>query len=234
MEDNKEGMVEGQEPEKTEERPEENYKAELARKNARIAQLESERLAAADKPVKRDPADISTWTDAELKMLRGSNDPSVAQYKDQADELLLERKVKQIQARDYETRRKADVQNELANQFPEALDSSSEFAQRMNKVVREYDLDRTPAGKLVAAKIVAADMKAASGKSKGKESDRVTTVKGQMVDGDRPLPAEVKNPNKQKDLKEKLLNEGSTGHEATAEWIDSRGLREKFGKTWGQ
>lgn len=194
---------EGQEVEQEvkEDRPEANYKAELARKNARIAELEAEKVAKLDQPVRRDPADITTWSDQELKMLRNSSDPSVAAYKEQADEVLLERKVKQIQARDYENRRREETKSKLEAEYPEALDPSSEFSKQIEKVMREYDLSRTPAGKLVAAKIVKAESQTSKAKGQGREAERVIRVKGQMVDGDRP-----KSADKSKDLDTKRKN----------------------------
>lgn len=238
MEDNKEVNQEnveaGKEEGNKEDRPEVNYQAELARKNAEIQRLRAERETLSAQPVKRDQSDLTTWTDGELKMLRNSNDASVAQYKDQADEILLERKVRAIQARDYETRKREETRKTLETEYPETADPHSEFSVKMEKVMQEYDLHKTPAGRLAAAKIVSAEGKNAQSKGQTKESKRVTSVKGQMVDGDRPKPTEVKDPNDTKALKDKLLKEKDTSHAAVGEWLDQSNLRERFGKVWGK
>ncbi len=211
-----------------EERPEENYKAEIARKNAEIARLRSQQVESdAPKVVKYDPQDITTWNDNELKMLSKSNDANLARYKEQAEDLILERKVRAMQARQYEDDKKAAAHMKLEAEYPEALDPTSDMSQKISKVMREYDLSRTPAGRLVAAKIVAAESKATATKGQTKEADRVARVKGQMVDGDRPKPTEVKNPKgKIGDVKDKLMNskdpDGQT--EAVNKILRDRGL----------
>ena len=214
-------------------RPEENYKAELARKNAEIARLRAEKESYSAQPVKRDPQDISTWSDQELKMLRNSPDPNLAGYKDQADELLLERKVKQIQAKEYENRRREEAKAKLEAEHPEALDPSSEFSIKVEKVMREYDLSRTPAGRLVAAKIVAAEGKTSKAKGQETESNRVSRVKANMVDGDRPKPTETSKDleSKKTNLADKLMKASQPGKtnadESTAAMSDI--LKDRFG-----
>lgn len=223
--------VGGVEPEPQEEpkveadRPEENFKAELARKNAYIAQLEAERVAKETKVVKYDPQDITTWSDNDLKMLVKSPDANLARYKDQAEDLLLERKLDKQLARRQEDARREAARTELESKYPEALDPTSDMAQKISKVMQEYDLSKTPAGRLVAAKIVAAESKASATKGADSEKSRVARVKGQMVDGDRPKPTEVKNPKgKIEDLKADLMD---TKHEAKQ--VDAVGkiLRER-------
>ncbi len=225
-------QVEQAEPEVKEDRPEENYKAELARKNAEIARLRSLAEEKESKVVKYDPQDITTWNDNELKMLVKSPDANLARYKDQAEDLLLERKVKQMQAKQYEEGRKLAAHQELESKYPEALDPSSDMAQKISKVMQEYDLSRTPAGRLVAAKIVAAEGKASVAKGQSTEKERVARVKGQMVDGDRPKPTEVKNPEaKTKEQKEKLMDSRSESGqtEAISQILKDRGMdRQKF------
>lgn len=213
-----------EEEEVKEDRPEVNYQAELARKNAELARLRAE-VAEKQSPPKRDPADITTWTDNELKMLRNSNDPSVAQYKEQADEILLERKVKAIQAREYENRRREESKAELERQYPESADPSSEFSLKLEKVMRDYDLSRTPSGRLVAAKIVAAEGKTSKELAQKKESNRVNRVKNQMVDGDRPKPTESNKDldSKKKELTDKLTSgKESQQVEAISDYLKSR------------
>ncbi len=225
--------VEEVEQEVKQDRPEENYKAELARKNARIAELERERLSAVEQPVKRDQNDITTWSDAELKMLRNSPDANLATYREQADDLLLERKVKAMQAKEYEARRREEAQSKLMAEHPEAMDSSSEFGRKVEQVMKEYDLSRTPAGRLVAAKIVAAEGKVSKATGQNKETDRVSRVKANMVDGDRPKPTETKNPSDSKELKDKLMNtKNEQGQiDAVGQILKDRGInRDNFFK----
>jgi hypothetical protein len=225
------------EPEKLD-RPEENYKAEIARHKAEVERLKIELATKATAPVsterKRDQNDISTWTDHELKMLQKSKDANIPDtYRDQAEELLIERKVQRIHERNRETELKVTTDVRLKTEYPETSDPNSEFSLKMEQVMREYDLHRTPAGKLAAARIVAADMKKGTSVSDAKgrkiESDRVARVKGQMVDGDRPKPADVETPAKKIEEIEKGVRAGS--QEAFNEALKLKGMtREQFFK----
>lgn len=237
MEENKEQIKEGEvapEPEvKKEERPEVNYQAELARKNAELMRLRAE--IEEKKQPKRDPADITTWSDSELKMLRNSNDASVAQYKEQADELLLERKVRAIQAREAEYKKKEEYSSKVNELYPEANDPTSEFSTKMEKVMRDYDLHRTPAGRLAAAKIVAAEGNASEAKAKKNEADRIARVKSQLVEGDKAKSTEGStNPDeKTKDLEARLLSgKERTQVDAISQILKDRGMDRQnfFGK----
>lgn len=209
-----------------------NREAELARKNEELQRLKAEREELL-KP-KRDPQDIRTWTDQELKMLAKSPDANLAQYREQAEELILERKVAAIRAKEREQERREQVTQTLTEKYPDASNPDSEFSQKMNRVMQEYDLAKTPAGRLAAARIVAAESKASTKSAEQIEADRVAALKANMVDGDRPRPTQQKNPNDSKALKDKLLSEKDTSHEAMGEWVDSVGLREKFNKVWGR
>jgi hypothetical protein len=229
----KEGEV-APEPEVKEERPEVNYQVELARKNAELARLRAE-VDERKSPPKRDPADITTWTDQELKMLRNSTDASVAQYKEQADDVLLERKVRAIRAKESENQKREEYSSKVSELYPEANDPTSEFSAKMEKVMRDYDLHRTPAGRLAAAKIVASEGNASDAKAKKNEADRVARVKSQMVDGDRAKPIESsKAPDeKAKDLESKLLS-GKENQQvaAVSQILKDRGMDRQnfFGK----
>lgn len=234
----KEVREEALEERKEDDRPEENWKAELARKNVEIDRLRSQMESARQSDAqRRDPADIRTWTDHELKMLKNSNDPSVSGYKDQADEILLERKVHAIRSRERNEERRIAADLELRSSYPEALDPSSEFSSRLEKTLYDYDLVKTPAGRLVAAKIVAAEMGKDSSKSEAKgrknEADRVSRVKNQMVDGDRPKPADGNegkmSPDKRKQLEERTIKGDDL---AVAELLKEKGLTRDslFGK----
>lgn len=220
-----------------EDRPEINYKAELARKNAEIERLRLEMVSRNQQPSKRDPNDISTWSDHELRMLK--KDPQFAQYHDQADDLLLERKASAILAKNKEAEKRVNADMTLRKEFPEALDPTSEFSTRMEHVIQEYDLAKTPAGRLAAAKMVALELKkgqsTAEARARKNETDRVTRVKSELVDGDRAKPTtESVNPDqKKKELQDKL---GDTRRpdrqaEAVSDYLKSRGMtRDKFFK----
>lgn len=216
-------------------RPEENYKAELARKNAEIARLRAEREAQSSQP-RRDANDISTWTDHELKTLANSNDPQYMAYKDQAQDLLLERKYKRYREQEKLQEKRAMSDLELRTKYPESLDPASEFSARMEQVIFDLDLQKSPAGRLAAAKIVAAET------SRGKESrtvvdrnseaSRIRDVRSQMTDGDRSRPPELKNsPKKAQELENRLRSEKSTETKALKDVLDDRGInRENFFK----
>lgn len=236
-----EEVVEGQEQEvkPTADELLKNREAELARKNREIERMRTELAMRQNEPVKRDQNDISTWADHELKTIVNSNDPSVMPYKEKANEILLDRKVDARLARKLETEKKVTAEMQLRQQFPEALDPSSDLAIKMDQIISEHDLSKTPAGRLVAAKLAAAELGQGKNTSDAKktksEQNRVTRVKGQMVDGDRPKPTgNESSPDKQKAFKEKLLSEKRDDFKAVGDWMDSSGLREKFNKVWGQ
>lgn len=198
------------EAEVKEDRPEENYKAELARKNAEIARLRQERevLESRSQKPKYDPNDITTWNDGELRNLANSKDPANSAWAQKADDLLLERRVKRIREQEKLQEKRVNAESRLRSEYPEALDPASEFAARMDQVIYDYDLDKSPAGRLAAAKIVASEMVKGKPKSnamdRNAESRRIADVRGQMVDGDRSKPAEVGNPNKKQETVQRL------------------------------
>ena len=217
-----------EEVQKSEERPEINYKAELARKNAEIERLRMEAASRAQEPQKRDPNDIRTWPDHELRLLK--KDPQFAQYHDQADDILMERKVVALDAkrRESENRVKADL--ELKTKYPEVTDPGSELSMKMAELIEKYDLSKTPAGRLVAAELASNELKRGQSTSKTvaqkKEADRVASLKANMVDGDRAKPTqnEVKDLDvKRKELHEKLITgKGRTQQEAIGEVLKDR------------
>jgi hypothetical protein len=212
-----------------------NREAELARKNEEIVRLRNLQAQKDSQPVKRDPYDITTWSDTELKMLKNSNDASVAQYKDRADELLLERRVAAIHKRQMEDQKRVETDAKLKEQYPEAADPSSEFSSKMEKIMQDYDLAKTPAGRLVAAKIVAAEGKSSDKKAEIKEANRVANVKSQLVDGDRPKPtetaADLEKTNQTLEAKLKDTKNEKGQIDAVAQILKSRGMdRDKFFK----
>lgn len=222
-------------PEVKDDRPEINYKAELERKNRELERARMELASRQNEPQKRDPNDLKTWSENELKAIINSNDPSVLPYKDQAHDILLDRKVDARLAKQQETDKRVRADLELRSKYPEALDPASELSMKMDELIKEHDLSRTPAGRLVAAKLAATELNRGKNVSNARgqkaEKDRLANVKGQLVDGDRPKPTET-NPDKQKNLREKLLNEKSTSHNAMSEFLD-QSIRAKFGKVWG-
>ena len=217
-----------------------NREAELDRKNREIERLRLLTVQRQEQPKQRDPNDIRTWSDHELRAIVNSNDSSVLPYKEQANELLLDRKVDARLARQAETNKRVRADLELKEKFPEALDPVSPLSVKIDELTTKYDLDKSPAGRLVAAKLAASELnqgKSASDALKDKqEQDRVARVKGQMVDGDRPKSTAPNKSDleKNKDLREKFLSEKSDGHKAVTEWMDDTGLRDKFNKVWGQ
>lgn len=228
--------VENVEEEVKEERPEKNYKAEIARKNAEIERL---RALAASRPaetVKHDPTDLSTWHDHELKAVIHSNDPQALAIKDKAEEVLLDRRLaKTLEKRESEGK-KVLANLKLSKEYPEANDPTSEFALKMEEVMQEYDLSKSPAGRLAAAKIVASELKkgssTASAKERNAEQARVARVKGQMVDGDRSKSIENTNPKKQQQIREDLSSKNvDVQARAVGELLKGRGMdRDSFFK----
>lgn len=223
-----EEQLEGAVAEEKQERPERNYKAELDRKNKEIERLRQEAdVRERNSTPRRDPSDITTWADHELKAVVKSNDPQFAAMRDQAEEVLFERKVKSIREKERVQEKRALSDLELRSKYPDALDPHSEFASKMEQIMYEYDLQKTPAGRLVAAKIAASELgKGRSNKSaleRKNESSRVRELKGQMVDGDRSKPSETKNsPKKIEDIEKGLMagKEGSVGDALKLKGID--------------
>jgi len=250
MEDNQEQQPEVNEdikqevPEVKDERPEINYRAELDRKNRELERARMELASRSQEPAKRDPNDIKTWSDHEIKAIINSNDPSVLPYKDQAHEVLLDRRVEATLAKRAETDKRVHADLELRSKYPESLDPSSEMSIKMDQLIRENDLSKTPAGRLVAARLAAAelnqDKSTSDAKGRKVEKDRVTSVKSQMVDGDRPksTPNDVNLDEKRKSLSEKLMNGSQPGRsnekdqvDAISEILRDRGLnRDSFFK----
>ena len=202
-------------------RPEINYQRELERKNAQIERLKQEAENNRNNSVqKRDQNDLSTWSDHELKAIKYSNDPSALPFRDQADEILLERKVNSIREKERMQEKRAMSELEMRKNYPEALDPNSELSLKMEQVLYEYDLQKSPAGRLAAAKIAASELGLGHSKSTAQarkaEADRVARVKGQMVDGDRAKSTDNVGSSKKleeaiKKANSKNLNESAAG-----------------------
>lgn len=218
------------EEEKVDDRPEVNYKAEIERHKRDNERLRQE-LAKRDVPTgerKRDSNDITTWPNHELKMLMKSADASIPQsIKDQAEDLLLERKVQAIRERDKEVEHRVKADVRLQTEYPEAMDSSSKLALRMEQVMAEYNLPKSPTGRLAAAKIATADLDTSDVKRRKNESTRITRVKGEMADGDRPKSADGANSQKKVEEIEKGVIRGE--QKAFNEALKFKGLtRDSF------
>lgn len=224
MEDNKEvnneevkeQVEEVAKPEVKDDRPAKNYEAELERKNREIERLRLEAAQKAVQPKQKDPNDLRTWPDHELKALR--NNQQYAQYHGEVDDILLDRRMEAKLAAREETNKRVSAEMQLRQQFPDALDPTSEFAVKMDKIIEENDLSKTPAGRLVAAKLAAAELnqgkKTSDALGRKKEQDRVANVKSQLVDGDRPKPTETPDVTleaKRQKLAEKLKNASQPG-----------------------
>lgn len=209
-----------------EDRPEINYKAELERKNREVERMRAENEALKSNTIqRRDPNDISTWSDNELKVILSSNDASVMAYKEQADEILFHRRVERFREKERMQEKRVTTDMELKSKYPEALDPTSEFSVKMDQVMYEYDLQKSPAGRLAAARIVAAEKQTGTAKTQANgrkaEQDRIDSVKGQLVDGDRPKPQANEKTQKSKDLKERALK-GDT--DALGEILKQQGI----------
>lgn len=117
---------------------------------------------------------------------------------------------------------------ELKTKYPDALDPSSELSVKMEQVMYDYDLQKSPAGRLAAAKIAAAELgkgrSTSTAKERKAEANRIASVKGQMVDGDRSKPTAGTDPKKTEDLENKIRTEGITSADGVAEALKARGM----------
>lgn len=199
------------------ERPKANYKAELSRKNAELEKMRQELESHKAQPQKRDRDDLSTWSDHELQAIRSSNDPSAALFKSQADELLRDRWYDRRRAKEKADESRAMADLKLRQMYPESLDPSSELSVRIEDVMRELDLAKTPSGRLAAARIVAGESKGKTNAEADRDSEasRIADVKGQMVDGDRSKAPTGVNPKKK--LEESITKLNSRSLEAQTE-----------------
>jgi hypothetical protein len=231
-EEKKEVEVEG----KAVDRPEINYQRELERKNAALErarqELEAERAKGGNK---RDANDISTWSDHELKLLL--NDKNAAGYHEQANDILLERKVKRIRENERIQERRTLADIELRTKYPEALDPTSELSVRMEQLVYDLDLQKSPAGRLAAAKIAASELgltnKKSTAQERKAEADRIARVKGQMTDGDRSKAVESENsPKEVEKIEKRISSEKLTESDGVAAALKLKGMDRKafFGR----
>jgi hypothetical protein len=226
LEEGAEGDV--QEDEEVEgDRPAKNWKAEIERKEREAARLRAELDAERSrKNNSHDPKDLSTWSDEELKAVIHSNNPEFIAFKGQAQDHLDDRRLERKLAAREETSKKVTSDLTLRKEYPEAFDPSTEFGSRVEQVMSLYSLQKSPAGRLAAAKIVEAEMQKGAAKSDANgrkaEADRVRGVKAQMVDGDRPKPTESKvSPKKIEDLERRIMK---ADENAVGEVLKDRGI----------
>ncbi len=193
-------------------RPEINYKMELERRIANEERLRRELDAEKSKQTNRyDANDITTWSDTELYALKNSADPNHARYKQQAEDVLVERKIERGIEKRQSLERRGRAEATLRTQYPQAMDPYSDFAQQMDQVMSDLDLQKSPAGRLAAAEIVASRSQKGSGKAtaaeRKAEEARLKDVKQTLPEGDRPDPRKnLPNPTKNEDLVKKINN----------------------------
>lgn len=225
---------------KVDDRPEANYKAELQRRRVSEEKLRQELDSLKKSTVqKRDPNDLATWADHELKAVKYSNDPKILPLKDEADDILTERKFDRLREKERMQEKRAFADIELKRSYPDAQDPESALSAKMEEVMHEYDLQKSPAGRLAAAKIAASELGLGKSKTDAKarkaEADRVARVKGNMVDGDRAKSASGESPKKKaEDIADRIRSEKSTDHQGIGDLLDSRGVRDKWAKFWGE
>jgi hypothetical protein len=143
-------------------------------------------------------------------VLLNSPEPHHIAYKVQAQDLLDDRRLERKLAERETVNKKVKSEMELRAQYPEALDSASEFSIRMDEVMNEYDLSKSPAGRLAAAKIVAAELSKGKTKvqAKGRKTEeaRQADVKGHLSEGDRPNTKANESTQTQQDLMKRILS----------------------------
>lgn len=199
-------------PAPVDDRPEINYKMELERRKASEERLRQELEAERSKQVKRyDANDITTWGENELVALKNSQDPNHLQFRQKAEDELFDRKMSRVLERERLNAKRANSELELRTKYPEALDQSSEFATKMEQVMFDLDLQKSPAGRLAAARIVAGESLKGSGKvnaaGRKQEEARLKDVKQTLPEGDRPDPrGNIPNPKKHEELIKRINN----------------------------
>lgn len=215
-------VPEGSQPEvpvaPVDDRPEINYKMELERRRANEERLQRDLEAERAKQVNRyDANDINTWSDTELYALKNSADPNHARFKAQAEDILVERKIERGIEKRQSLEKRGKAEATLRTQYPEAMNPYSDFAQQMDQVMSDLDLQKSPAGRLAAAEIVASRSSKGSSKTtaagRKAEEARLKDVKQTLSEGDRPDPrTNMPNPKKKEELMQKI-NDPKTSKE---------------------
>lgn len=222
---------------KVADRPEINYKRELERKDAALERARQELEAERSKGGKRDQNDMNTWPDHEIKVVLKSTQPEYASMRDQAEEILLERKIRSMRERERVQEKRTLADMELRAKYPEAFDPSSELSLKMEQVVYDLDLQKSPAGRLAAAKIASAELgkghSTSTAKERKAEANRIANVKKQMTDGDRSKPVEVETSSKKvEEVERRIKTEGITQADGVSEALKLKGMDRKtfFGR----
>ncbi len=216
-------------------RPEINYKMEIERRKAEADRLRQELETERSKQTNRyDANDITTWSDTELYALKNSMDPNHTRFKAQAEDILVERKIERGIEKRQQLEKRGKAEATLRNDYPEALNPYSEFAQKMDQVMFDLDLQKSPAGRLAAARIVAGESLKGSSKAtaagRKQEEARLKDVKQNLSEGDRPDPrSNMPNPTKTEDLWKQANNTRDIDKSTAAmhEILKARGLSRK-------
>jgi hypothetical protein len=225
--------VEAQAEKPVDDRPEINYKMELERRRANEERLQRDLEAERAKQTNRyDANDITTWSDTELYALKNSVDPNHARFKAQAEDILVERKIERGIEKRQQLEKRGKAEATLRAQYPDALNPYSDFAQAMETVMSDLDLQKSPAGRLAAARIVAGESSKGSSKAtaagRKAEEARLKDVKQTLSEGDRPDPRpNMTNPKKNEELIN-IVNDKHSSHEAQslamAELLKKKGM----------
>jgi hypothetical protein len=199
----------------------ENAKAENARKTQEIQRLREE-AEARQKPADTfNPQDLTTWKDHELKAVL--KDQQYVAIHDQAQELLEKRRFQRFQAEREESTLRVNAELERQKEYPETFDPAHPMSVRMNQLMRENHLDRTPAGRLVAARLAASELEKSKAVAAGRkqEQDRQADVNASYQgESRRPVPT-ASDKAKLEELKKKAM---AGDQAAKAEWFKARGL----------
>jgi hypothetical protein len=202
----------------------ENAKAENARKAQELHRVREELDArsSVNKETVFNPQDITTWKDHELKAVL--KDPQYAAIHDQATELLDRRRFQRFQAEREESTLRMKAELDRKKNFPDTLNPTHPMAIRMEEVMQEHRLERTPAGKLAAAKIAHLEMEHAknleAGRKAAEEKARQEALKSNVTGGGRPAP-KISDVKKMEELKKRAQAGDET---ARAEWFQLKGL----------
>jgi hypothetical protein len=158
--------VEEKQVEQKVDRPVENLKAELDRKNR---QLEELREKVESSVAGYNPNDIRTWDDRQLQVLVATPDVK-PEFKMQAQDILLDRKVERKMQHEREKARRETFETKRMEEFPETFDRSHPMSLKMEKIARDMGLDTTAAGRYAAARLASFELKPSLTKDKAKEA----------------------------------------------------------------
>lgn len=200
----------------------ENAKAENHRKAQELQKLREELDLKKSQPVEQvfNPQDLNTWKDHELKAVQ--KDPQYAALHDQAAELLERRRFNRIMAEREEANLRMNTELERQKNFPETFDPTHPMAIKASQIMNSLHLERTPAGRLIAARLAASEIQQEKARAAGRkqEQDRQTDVNASFSGGSRPAP-KASDKVKLEELKKRAM---SGDKAAQAEWFKQRGI----------